>query len=242
MSNLADFFNITDKQLYPPQDGAYVTGNMYGLEYSYNSVNTVSVSAGTCYDGLNKNILTLATGANATIAAPAINTVYNLFVTSDGDVQFDTDVDGATLTGAGLKVRWIGFVRTNSSGDICLFSASGNSIVFGKASENILGTSSTAPNTYDHSVLLPISRIKSIEYGTNGNYQPGTSVYSVDTSGNVIARLAAKTNIVVTSDTVYYAWGSDGGVLVPFDDGTLLTGTVTSGSVNILVHVVDIKR
>ncbi len=112
-----------------PQAGVILTGNILGLDYSMNSASptdTIDIGGGSCYDSLNQDILQYS-GGSAQISAPVANTIYNIFLTDLGDVQFDTDVGGANLlAGAVSQLRWIGFVLTGAAVTIEEFSMSGD--------------------------------------------------------------------------------------------------------------------
>ncbi len=147
--------DMDNSSLQPPS-GTSLTGNIIGLEYSYYSDDTITVSGGTCYDRFNTTVLTLAVAGNFTIPNPAINTTYNIFVTDAGDIQFDSDVDGTTLlAGSVNQLRWIGFVLTDASGNIVQFTARGDmydyNVVVGSATGAVAMGFSLAP-------FLPVSR------------------------------------------------------------------------------------
>ena len=142
--------------------GVPVTGNIYGLNLSMNAgspTDTIDIEAGTCMDDTGLEEL-VHTGGTLVVGS-TINTIYNLFVTKTSGivgVNWDTDVDGANLV-VDYK-RWIGFVRNNSSGDICLFDMELDELVFGKPLENVFVSSPipTAFTQYALDTLIPISR------------------------------------------------------------------------------------
>jgi len=152
---------INDK-LYPLPGNTIVTGNMHGLEYAYNGTSSVTVQPGICMDSLNKEILCLPSAVNVTIGT-TINEIYNLFIckTSAGavSVQTDTDVNGANLTGTYDYFRWIGFVATNSSGNVYEFNTKEDYVSYPlSTSAPSLGTVS-GTTTFDISTVLPAGRI-----------------------------------------------------------------------------------
>jgi len=176
MSRLADFFTTVGVKLSPLPDNTYVTGNIQGLGYNYSSANQISVGAGICYDSLNTTVLTASTSQVVSVPT-AINTIYNLFLCDDGVVRTDTDVEGATLlAGTVSKLRWIGFVRNNSTGNICLFSTNDDGMKFGIPLENSLGTVTTTYAHKDHTILIPVTRVSHVLYGPVGT--SGTNITS----------------------------------------------------------------
>ncbi len=148
--------------------GVPVTGNIYGLEYAMSSgepLHTIDVGAGTCMDGTGLEEMVLAAGVgNGLVIPSAINTIYSLFVTKTGGVvgvAQDTDVNGSNIV-ADYK-RWIGFVRTNSLGDICIFTMDGMVIYFSNFEENKIGDLNSTITTYSIDLFIPVSRVLSID-------------------------------------------------------------------------------
>ena len=75
-------------------------------------------------------------------------------------IEYDTDVDGANLTGITAQ-RWLGFVLTDSSGDICNFEMSGDSFFFKNATDGAI-VSPNIPTTYtsySYASLCPVDRV-----------------------------------------------------------------------------------
>jgi hypothetical protein len=141
--------------------GARVTGNMMGFECS-SSGNTVTVAAGTCMDSTNTVILDSAVAQDVTIPN-TINTNYHLFICDDGVVRTSLDVEGADLA-ATYSIRWINFVRNNSTGSTSPFSQLGNWITPNwHPSAFLVGSySTTAGADLDLSAVLPMERIQSV--------------------------------------------------------------------------------
>ena len=165
MSRLTDFFK-TGGQLYPLPGNTYVTGDMYGLEYSYTSANSITVDAGICYDSLNTTLLTGSASQVVSIGT-TINQIYNLFLCDDGLVKTDTDVEGTTLlAGAVNQLRWIGFVLTNSSGAVITFNQSGNMMML--TTKTVVGIATSTVSRIGLASFAPISRMNSVEV-----YMPG---------------------------------------------------------------------
>ena len=105
-----------------------LTGNIQGLEYSYTSAHSITVTKGNCFDSLNTTILT-GSASQAVAIGTTINQIYNLFLCDDGLVKTDTDVEGATLlAGAVTALRWIGFVLTDASGEVYDFRMKGREL------------------------------------------------------------------------------------------------------------------
>jgi len=192
---------IHDNKLYPLPGNTYVTGDMYGLEYSYTSANSITVDAGICYDSLNTTLLT-GSASQVVAIGTTINQIYNLFLCDDGVVRTDTDVNGLTLlAGSVTALRWIGFVRTNSSGAIFNFVHSGDSITFGNGL--IVATGITTLVVVDATSLLPASRIKDTTWvgatGGGGN----VNVYSILADGTFSSTYTLETLCNSGSTTPY---------------------------------------
>lgn len=195
-----------NRNLSPPS-GVIVTGSMYGLDISLNSGVTLDITAGTCWDSTNTEVLTLPTDDTASITGAAVGTVYNVFLTNEGDVQFDTDVDGATLlAGSVTHLRWIGFVRTlvADAANLCAWASSSNYISFSQSDQSIVGIVASSFATVDHSSFIPESRIDAIEYGASD--ASGASVYASDDGVNLAFYIADAINAGSTS--LDYAWGN----------------------------------
>jgi hypothetical protein len=111
-------------------------------------------------DSTNENVLSAASSQAVTIGS-VINEIYNLFLCDDDVVRTDTDVDGATLlSGSVTELRWIGFVLTDSSGDLYDFTLSDNRISY---KDNItLGSSINGTVTISFSGWIPATRASHI--------------------------------------------------------------------------------
>jgi len=172
---------IHDNKLYPLPGNTYVTGGMYGLEYSYTSANSITVDAGICYDSLNTTILT-GSASQVVAIGTTINQIYNLFLCDDGLVKTDTDVEGTTLlAGAVTALRWIGFVLTDSAGNIVEFKHSQDVLSYPVHVVSGIGTTKTA---IDFSNVVPVSRVNSIATRVELNINSAV-VYFYNTSGTV---------------------------------------------------------
>jgi hypothetical protein len=234
---------IHDNKLYPLPGNTYVTGDMYGLEYSYTSANSITVDAGICYDSLNTTLLTGSASQVVTIGT-TINQIYNLFLCDDGLVKTDTDVEGTTLlAGSVTALRWIGFVRNNSAGDICLFSMTHDSVNFGKASENIIWQmTSTTYTKYDHSALLPVARITEITYGADAVSQGEYILASTDAVN--VAYFAVCSTITTSGDTELNAWQQSlaGMIGMQLFDGDMYFKGNLGNAVKVLCSAVKLRR
>jgi len=181
MSRLADFFDTgTIARL--PIVADLLTGNIQGLEYSYTSAHSITITKGNCYDSFN---LTVLTGSASQVVAigTTINKVYNLFLCDDGLVKTDTDVDGATLlAGSVTALRWIGFVKTNSAGAICLFEMTSDILIFPKPSENrfVSPLISTTYTAYSVASLVPVLRVTGITIAGEFSVEQVEGVVSKD--------------------------------------------------------------
>jgi hypothetical protein len=195
---------VSDK-LFPLPGNCMVTGNMHGLEYVKNAANQVSIYPGICMDSLNTTMLTLSNQQNLNLPT-TVSTIFNLFLCNDGVVRYDTDVNGANLST--YKIRWFGFVRNNAAGTICGFTMSGNWMQFTKASENVI--TSVVVTTYtqfDHSAMIPTSRISEIQYGVR-DASVSESIYASDDGTNTLVIVG--TTATTVDDTNVNVWGSTG--------------------------------
>jgi len=221
-----------------------LTGNILGLKYSYSTASQIGVGKGTCYDSLNatkivKNGDTTVDLIEANIAswiidgsAVLINQVYNIFVIEGGGILFDTDVDGANIT---EKKRWLGFVRSNSSGNLCVFSMSGCTVQFGLPAENVLAVMSTTGVIIDHSEFIPITRIDNILYGIN-NYHNVTLLMSTDGGVTFPSSLGGGDNGVDR----FNSFLKNGGHWVAFNAEAFFK--CDQLNCNMLIHSVQLKR
>jgi hypothetical protein len=238
-----------------PITGAYTTGNIFGGELVYVDADTVQVKAFSCFDdGLTTELVkNSTTNIDPAGGSMAINTVYNIFavkLTSDGSitVKDDTDVNGANLTGITAK-RWLGFVKTDSSGNICVFQQTDDLVTFGDRDQMVFFNSwvDTGFNQIDHSSFLPISRIREIGYGYYRNSGSG-SKYACDTSldgTNHESFISYCYTAYTRASTSIDAWGestdAQGGML-PFTNSRYFRSGASTGSFSLLVKALRIKR
>jgi len=235
---------ISNLNLYPLPSNSMVTGNMHGLEYNMNSSSpddTVDITPGICYDSTNNQVLTLSNQATAQLSSPTTNSIYHLFLCYDGTntaCHFDSDENATTLlAGQWTHVRWLGFVRTNSSGNICKFASNGNMIIFTKATENEVASMTTTWTQIDHSSVIPVNRVEGIVYGmTNGDNNGLCISYdATNVAGKVTKGAASSYN-----DTNVKVWGGDYGLFMPFYSDMYFK--LDSGTGNLAVHVILLKR
>jgi len=111
-------------------------------------------------------------------------------------VQTDTNVEGTTLlAGSVTALRWIGFVRTNSAGYICLFGLDGDYLQFARASECAVQSITTTPAAIlTDGIVCPDSRVKRILFALTS------------ASGDIGAYVQYGNNV----DTIAAPGGSDG--------------------------------
>ncbi len=228
-----------------PITGAHVTGNIYGGNL-YDAAVTYRVYANpwSCMadDGVTPLYRDSANVCELVGGTPAVNTVYNIFAckrTSDGAhlLYEDTSVTGANLTGIDAK-RWLGFVRTNGSSEICKFVMMNDTIIWTNVTENIIqNTLSTTWFQVDHSSFLPESRIAKIHYGLESD---GSSywVRCSETNGSPITsdlgECGGTANLWTSADR-------PGGVnLLPFNPDRWFDAE--NKNINLAVHQVEVFR
>jgi len=230
----------------PIPSGVILTGNVYGLNISKTAANQLTITKGVAMDSTNRLVLTLA--ADDTLSIPSsASTIYHVFVvrlvadgsidtrayTTESGVESDVQVDAW---------RWIGFVRTNASSNICGFIMNGDLVEFLLRSENLLATLPILTLTsMSHSSLVPTARISEISYGFRAN--DTASLYIRD-SANTATR-ASYGNVIGTSTTdKLHTWHRDGygaGIgMLAFQDPAY--GSVSDYGGNVYIHMVRIKR
>jgi len=157
-------------------------------------------------------------------------------------IEYDTDIEGANLPGTVVAQRWLGFVRTNSSGDICHFTMQGDMLMWSKSTDNVLSNSITTTfATVDHSAMIPEARISLIEYGCSDASATG-SIYTTDDGTNAsfyIGRTASDNTVT----NGFYAWSHG-----DYDKATMKPYLPTrkfkssTGTLNLLICAVELKR
>ena len=218
---------LLNDRLYPLPGNTFVTGNMYGLEYSYNSANSVDVAAGICMDSTNNVILSLSSSVNVSIGT-SINTIYNLFICKHGttgaiSIQTDTDINGANLAATYSNFRWIGFVLTDSSGDIIRFHQDTDVLTF---KGGVIVYAPTLPTTHtqlDLSSWIPTTRVSRV-------FLNSTAI-----TENPI--------ILVSIDGTNDATRNDNGTLIDFKSGWYFRAYSASyDNATLLLYNVKLKR
>ena len=226
---------VSDK-LYPLPGNCMVTGNMHGLEYVRNGNNQVSIYPGICMDSLNTTVLTLSNQQNLNLPT-TINTIFNLFLCSDGVVRYDTDVNGTNIVGT-LFRRWIGFVRNNVSGVICGFTMARDLMLFTKASENIITLNVTTTYTqFDHSIMIPISRILEIQYGVR---DASVNEYLLASDDGVNESFWAGQSTSSADDINFGVWGAYTYSITTFNPNRYFRASSTV--IDLLCHAVRMRR
>ncbi|MCK5017372.1 MAG: hypothetical protein KAS32_09925, partial [Candidatus Peribacteraceae bacterium] len=166
-----------------------------------------------------------------------INTIYHAFAVKYSseveNVLFDTDVNGAGLPGTVDYKRWLGFVRTNGTGEIIEFVMSADYIQFVKpAVEFWIGSvvTSLAPSytSYDISALLPSTRIDLMTLGCDPLGTTGMSL-SLDGTNAVSGTYGADPSGVIVNDPV------------PYQDIVYL-GRTSTANVNPLMCALKLRR
>jgi len=242
MSRLADFFKTgTIARL--PIVADVLTGNIQGLEYSYTTANSITVAKGNCFDSLNTIVLT-GSASQVVAIGTTINQIYNLFLCDDGLVKTDTDVEGATLlAGAVTALRWIGFVKTNASGDVSKFWTKGDNFWFDNFSECTIltGITTTTVSLPSFDIVVPSSRCDLVTFGAESNVNDGV-ISLCDDLGN--RRYGGIRTYASQSDT-YYPWM--GGNYTTFQDSMMPINMVkkvrfSGGICKMAIHAVRMIR
>jgi len=233
---------IHDNKLYPLPGNTYVTGDMYGLEYSYTSANSITVDAGICYDSLNTTLLT-GSASQAVAIGTTINQIYNLFLCDDGLVKTDTNVEGTTLlAGSVTALRWIGFVRTNSAGEVCDFAMNGDTYAFAQASKCtfVSGFTSTTYVPIDLSPIVPVSRVDEVYIGCSASNVYNSCISISKDAVNVVTFTMGYT--VITDIFVTYGYSGAAFALRQIPISSALFMKTDSGTNSMAVPQVTLKR
>lgn len=224
--------------------GLPIEGGITGGTMSKTAANTVTVTPTSCLDsGLTTK---LYTAANATVTIPsAANTIYHIFLVklvSGGTFEFRayTTEAGVASDAQVDKYRWIGFVRTNGSSNVCQFTMNGNVIRWTKASENIVSAAvTTSYGAVTHSSFIPESRVAEIRYGARHASAQSTVYASDDAGTNVSGEVAVAS--IGGSDTATGSWsGPYMGQRWPYYASRQFKAT--NSSTSLLIHEVVVKR
>lgn len=143
--------------------GVYVTGGVFGGELVYNSTTTFDVNPVSCMSDDLSTAIAITSSTTGIAPGTTINEIYHVFAvrynTATYGIETDTDVDGANLPGTVTAKRWLGFVLTDSSGDIYPFIQDKDSFRFVDGHSIAIATGITSTYTQlDVSSLIPVSR------------------------------------------------------------------------------------
>ena len=201
---------------------AYVTGGIYGGELNYVSTTQFSVNAFSCMADDLATPLFVNSTTTVTITSPVLNTIYHAFAiktnTGTYGIKTDTDINGANLGATVVAKRWLGFVRTNSSVQICKFIMADDTISFQVADEckYSTGLSSATLTPLDLS-SVPTQRISTAtlsfmsDSANSGNIELSTDgingIWRASTINNTNAAADgrwAPTNPIPVSNGIWY--------------------------------------
>ena len=201
---------------------AYVTGGIYGGELNYVSTTQFSVNAFSCMADDLATPLFVNSTTTVTITSPVLNTIYHAFAiktnTGTYGIKTDTDINGANLGATVVAKRWLGFVRTNLSVQICKFIMADDTISFQVADEckYSTGLSSTTFTPLDLS-SVPTQRISTAtlsfmsDSANSGNIELSTDgingIWRVSTINNTSTAADgrwAPTNPIPVSNGIWY--------------------------------------
>ena len=213
----------------PVSSEIMLTGNVLGFDINMDDTrpeDSIIVTAGMCYDSTNTVLLFMPAAHVATIPSIVANETYYVFITNNGLIEFDTDVDGQNLFDSGVSsLRWLGMIHTNTTGNICGFFQSGDTCRFIISSENIHMTGVNAtPVPLDITSIIDPKRVDILTLG--GQRESGTEsarLAIVDSNGNIAAKVATEGPV---SDTAHNAWYFfEGPLTFPYKDGLLIQAT-----------------
>lgn len=221
----------------------YTTGGIIGGELEYVGVDSFNVGSVSCLDDTLQASLIIDSTTLVTLVTPTINTIYNVFLvkyTSGAfGVVYDTDVDGANLSVLITHKRWLGFVRTNASGDISMFQMSGDLVHHNIPSEWIVTTNITGSVTLvDVSSFVPVERISEIQMGGRSSSTGSALVTVNDSNGNIFNHFNLATNV---QTTIWNGTTGSGPRMVPFTGSLYMVGNATH-QLSPLLNAVKLKR
>jgi hypothetical protein len=201
---------IVHQPVNQPVVGAEVTGGIFGGELVYSGVADVDVNPLSCMDDTLTQAIAVTGTTNVVISSPTINTIYNFFAVRYNDdtygVEYDTDVNGANLVATVTHKRWIGFVLTDSSGDIVEFRMSGSYITFDKTI-TIGGAFGSSFTGYSVEAFVPVSRCHRIGVGaqSTSSVNLSLSLNGIDTFTSKIPPTNIKSHLdVVVAQSTYH--------------------------------------
>lgn len=95
---------------------------IYGFSITYIDNATIQVGAGECLSGDNSTILKVNSNTNAVLSNATANTTYHLFLKADSSLEFSSDINAVSITGA---KRRIFSIITDTNGNIYEFICNG---------------------------------------------------------------------------------------------------------------------
>jgi len=226
--------------------GLDTTGAIMGFDIRRTGANQLTVSKGSCLD--STLLVPMALTADTTVAIPAVaNTFYHLFIVrlvADGTFTVKAYATEAAVASDNTvnAWRWLGFWRTNGSGNCVVGIQVGEYLMFGQRGENVLwninGMISYAIK--DHSTFIPVTRISEILYGMcdSGGSQ-GFGMTSLDGS-NVEAVIGQG---VASGENEVDSWGSmayKAELFLPFTNSRYFRMSANNGLV--ILHAVKVRR
>jgi hypothetical protein len=226
-----------------PVSNAYVTGNIFGGELVYNNTTSFNVNSFSCMADDLATPLFINSTTLVTLTSPVLNTIYHAWAvkynTGTYGVKVDTDINGANLGATVVAKRWLGFVRTNASVQICKFTMMGDSILFTTASENVISSSiSTTFVQVDHSPIIPVARVENIMYGVGSTTDPtGNSMMASDDGVNISFKM---TEGYPDADTAIQSWGKVSLPWVTFKSNRYFK--TMAATQKLLCHAVKVRR
>jgi hypothetical protein len=168
-----------------PPASISIHGNFFGLGYKKYSDTELLVYEGNCYDSHGTTILSLLADTVVSVGLVGSDTMMHIFLTGDGSIQFDENIEGETLLGGGVQyLRYIGTFWTDHAGAIidCIFDS--RTSVLSIIGDYILastyaGGGVSVKELKDITGLTPWTRLGSLYIGTKTN---SARVLSVATS------------------------------------------------------------
>jgi hypothetical protein len=225
--------------------GVDTIGGIFGGDITRTAGNTLTIQPMSCMDSALSAKLYFDAAKTVTIPSVA-NTIYHLFIVrkiSDGlcEVRAYTTEAGVASDAQVDAYRWIGFWRTNAATTCVIGYQTGDVLLFGKASENVLSSGiTTSYATVSHSALIPESRVEQIKYGARDGATNADIIVSID--GTNTAYIVGRSGST-TSDTSADVWSTSGGLvqgLMPYLAGVSFKSS--SGTLDLLVHAVKVRR
>lgn len=201
-------YTVVHQPVNQPVVGAETTGGIYGGELVYVDADTVDVNPVSCMDDGTTQALAIAGTTTVNMVGNTINTIYNFFVvrynTDTYGIEYDTDVNGANLSGTVTHKRWIGFVLTDASGDIYDFLQSGSKYAFNENVTIYTGVPSGGA-TVSISSFLPQGRYDSfnIYHTTTAGLYIRTKYYSGGNELSYCGNDYSEKTQIIGSDSFY---------------------------------------